>query len=187
MADNIPTLDLGGYRRLRSLERQLALAPVPIVLSLAAWGGLLCMAVVGFGLFGALFDLLQFPVWDEGDLGVALAVVSIGTGGVVGLCFAYKWHCLSRLRCPHCGGPMTRHVADMDESDRCLWWALRGRVVNGRTYAAPFLGEGDRRPWVRVMKEVRACPLCLVYVDASYPHERTCSEEELARLQGGRA
>ena len=97
---------------------------------------------------------------------------------------ALRWP--SGAVCPHCGGAMSRHVADVDPADQGRWWAKRSRTLDGRLYAAPVLGEGDRRPWVRVMKEVRACTACQVYIDPDYPHEQTCSEEELARLQAQR-
>ena len=67
-------------------------------------------------------------------------------------------------------------------ADALSFEAIAGGALDGRRYSAPF-GEGDKREWVRVMKEVWACASCRTYVDGSTPHERTCSDDELERLQ----
>jgi ketosteroid isomerase-like protein len=179
MPDDLPTLDLDGYRRQWPLERELyRWSPAWVALTLAAIVGLLLVGVGGL--------VLHANFGEEGD-GHVIGVVAVLAGALffgayVGLGNLYKFRLLARLRCLHCGGALGRYVADLGEAERGRW-GVKGVVLDGRRYSAPFLGDGDRRKWVRAMKEVWACVACRGYVDSCEPHERTCSEDELARLR----
>jgi hypothetical protein len=179
MEDDLPIIDLDGYRRLQAQERELARSPVAIAFAVMTAIGLIPAAVGGILVIGSL------PVagWDHAALGCALTLAGtlIFTAGL-GLGRAFQFRRLARLRCPHCGGALGRHVADLTDAERGRW-REKGIYLDGRRYSAPFIGESDRRSWVRAMKEVWACLSCRVYVDSSMPHDRTCTEEESARLQ----
>lgn len=181
MPGEFPRIDLEGFERLHTLERDLAWAPVTIALSLVAWAGLALMAVFGLAMFATFLP--------ERDCAIALAVSAVITAGAVGLERAYMFYRLARLGCPQCGRLLRRYVADVTDAERRAW-GIRGLYLGGCLYSRPFIGEGDQRTWVRVMKEVRACPSCRLYVDYGEPHEETCSAAELQRLgqhrSGGR-
>jgi hypothetical protein len=183
MSETIPVLDLQGYERLHDLEHGLTWNPVSLSLSLVAWGGLLAAGACGFAMvlgFCQGFDGISAAyAW-----GWAAAGGAVVSGMAVGLEHAYTRYRLARLPCPGCGRILGQYVADLEEAERSRWRGIRQRCLDGRVYSAPFLGnDEDIRPWVRVMKEVRACPSCRGYVDCREPHERTCSGEELERLE----
>ena len=170
--DNPPIIDLDGYRRLRPVERELVRSPAAIAIDVAAAVGLLLTAVGGVVVLGS------YPAVG--------CVITLTGAWIVGACLGlgrvYQVRRLARLPCPHCGRAIGRYVADLTEAERGRW-GEKGIYLGGRRYSAPFVGESDRRPWVRAMKEVWACVSCRAYVDSSMPHDRTCSEEELTRLQ----
>lgn len=85
-----------------------------------------------------------------------------------------------RLKCPDCDQLTQAGIADLDESGPQRW--LRAVELNGRFCLRPY-DEDDRRPWVRLMKLVRACPRCRTFVDCSHISHETCTPEELTRLE----
>ncbi len=179
MSNDLPVLDLDGYRRLLPLEREFGRSPVVIGLIVAACIGLLVVVV------GAAFLLGWFASAGRDDTAIGIVVTLTGallSAASVGLGRVCKFRALARLRCPHCGGALTRYVADQQEAEQGHW-GERGIYLDGRRYSRPFLGEGDERPWVRAMKEVWACASCRAYLDGFEPHERTCTEPELERLR----
>jgi hypothetical protein len=179
MEDDLPIIDIDGYRRLQTEERRLGRSPEAITLAGVAALGLVLSAVGGVLIIGSL----PTAGWDLSTVGCVLALAgALIFAASFGLSRLYLFRRLARLRCPYCGGVLGRHVADLTEAERGRW-GEKGIYLDGRRYSAPFVGESDRRPWVRAMKEVWACVSCRAYIDSSMPHDRTCSEEELTRLQ----
>ena len=179
MEGDPPIIELGSFRRLGAVEQKLGRSPAAVACTLAAVVGLL-VAVIG----GAqLFEFVAVPGWEGERVGVVIAFAGfLFCTAAVGLGRAWQLRRLSRLRCPHCGGALSRHVADLGEEEQGRW-GEKGVCLDGRWYCAPFVGEGDKRRWVRAMKEVWACVSCRVYVDGDAPHERTCTDDELKRLR----
>lgn len=162
-----PAIDLAGFRRLADLERRVLYSPVAVVLVL-------------IGVAGGLYVLWELPRGVEAlprslMVGYGTFLVSY----VALMAYYYAWR-FPRLRCPQCERSMSPHVADMDEGDwRLILWAIE---IGGRYYRRPH-GEDDRRPWIRLMRHVRACPECRTFVECSSLHFETCSDEELSTLQ----
>ena len=179
MQGDPPIIDLDGYQRLLPVERELAGSPAALACILAAAIGLL-VAVFGFFL---KLGFVAVPGWGGESVGSAIVLGGFLFCAVaVGLDRAWQLRQLARLHCPHCGGALVRRVADLGEDEQGRW-GERGVYLDGRRYCAPFLGEGDKRQWVRAMKEVRVCVSCRAYVDGSAPHEQTCSDAELQRIR----
>ena len=179
MQSDSQVVDLDGYLRLSSVERDLAWSPEAVACTSAAAVGLL-VAAIGFA---HEFGLVAVP--GQGGHAVGTAIVLAGLlfcAVAAGLDRAMQLRLLARLRCPNCGGALVRRVADLGEEEQGRW-GERGVCLGGRRYCAPFLGEGDKRSWVRAMKEVRVCVTCQVYVDGSSPHEQACSDDELQLLR----
>jgi hypothetical protein len=179
MPDDLPIIDLDGYRRLQAQEGKLVRSPVAIAFTVVAAISLLVCAVGGFLIIGSLPE----AGWDHSAVGCAITLAgSLILAACFGLSRVYQLRWLARLPCPHCGGVLGQYVADLTEAE-CGRWGEKGIYLEGRRYSAPFIGENDKRPCVRAMKEVWACVSCRAYVDSSSPHDRTCSEEELSRLK----
>jgi hypothetical protein len=153
MQDDLPIIDLDGYRRLEAQERELARSPVAVALAGVTAIGLLLAAAGGALLLGSL----PAAGWDHEAIGCALALAgALIFAACLGLGRAYLFRRLTRLRCAHCGGTLGRYVADLTEAERGRW-REKGIYLDGRRYSAPFIGESDQRSWVRAMKEVWAC------------------------------
>jgi hypothetical protein len=178
MMQDLPSIDLDGYRRLGPQERELARSPMAVALATGLAIGLLLASI------GGAILLVSLPgVGDQSEFGAAITLAgALIFGACLGLGRAYQFRRLARLPCPQCGGTLGRYVADLTEAERGRW-GEKGIYLDGRRYSAPFIGDSDKRPWVRAMKEVRVCVSCRVYVYSSVPHDRNCSEEELKRLQ----
>jgi hypothetical protein len=167
-----PTLDLTGYQRLRDLERGIARSPAGIALLLLTCMGL---GVLGYGLFG----LMPEAAVPRTGFGTPLAGFILFVAGLRGL-RTYQAFRLARLRCPCCGRGLAVRTADVPEVDRL---GLLVHRIDGRSYGHPRGDEHDTRPWVRLLKEVRACEPCRTYLDCSRLQERTCTDEDLERIR----
>jgi hypothetical protein len=182
MQEGPPIIDLAGHQRLRSLEWELALSPVGIALTLMGIVALLLAAAGAVFVIGSLFGFIALAEEEGVPIGGGLVLAGgLLLGAYFGLGRAYMYRRVARLPCPYCGGALSCYVADMEEAERGRW-GEKGIYLDGHRYCAP-LGDGDKRPWVRAMKEVWACVGSRAYIDFDEPHELTCSEEELARLR----
>src|SRR5262249_12320333 len=160
-------------------EQDITRSPAAVAWTLAAAAGLFVVVIGAAFVFG----LVTVPGWNAETAGSMIVMAGVLFCAVAaGLGHAVLRRRLGRLQCPHCGAPMALHVADIEESEQGRW-GEKGVYLDGHRYSAPFVGEGDKRPWVRAMKEVRACASCRAYVDGFAPHERTCSADELERLR----
>jgi hypothetical protein len=176
MPENFPIIDLDGYERLRTLEQRLGRSPVEFALQLVAWGGLAVAAVRGVLIF-AIPE--RFP--NESAV-VTVAVALFVSGIAAGLDRACMFYRLARLPCPQCGRLLSRHIADVPVEERGRWNEPRRVPLGGRVYSRSPDSE-DKRPWVRVMKEVRACVPCRVYIEYAQSHFHTCTADELRQLE----
>jgi hypothetical protein len=167
MPTDHPTIDLRGYQRLHALERRVLYSPVGITLLVLGCVGL---GVVGYGQY------LTFQTPGSG-FGILMGGFGLTAGAFCGMIGYLKWR-LSRLKCPHCGGVLWRYVVDLPGGCR-----VPGYAINGRYYCQPFGDDHDHRPWVRLMKVVRACESCRTYVDGSEFHQETCQEEDLEHIR----
>jgi hypothetical protein len=173
-----PIIDLDGYQRLLSVERELNRSPAAVACILTAAIGLLVIVSGGVLLFG----LVEVPGWDGKTVGGVIALAgALFCAAAVGLGRAWQLRQLARRRCPQCDEPLLLHIVDLEKAEQGRW-GERGVYLDGHWYCAPF-GEGDKRPWVRAMKVVRTCASCRVYLDGAAPHEQTCSDGELERLR----
>ena len=174
MPETHSTIDLEGFQRLHSLERRLGRSPIRVGLGLAAWCALLTAGVCGIAL------VTTEPFFDDRKA-IALSVAAFVSAAFAGLSRAYQFYLLARLRCPQCGRRLTRHIADLTETEWRRWWPRGGVYLGGCLYARPFDAE-LKEPWVCVMKEVRACVPCLRYLEYKQPYQKVCSEEELEQI-----
>jgi len=167
MSRNHPLIDLTGFERLRALERRVYYSPVAIALAL-------------IGLCGGAYVLWSLRLGPEMFsqhflIGYGLFLASYL--GLLGYLYVYRFR---RLACPSCGQLMQAFVADLDDGTwRRFIFALE---INGRYYRRPY-DEDDRRPWIRLMKQVRACPRCRTIVDCSRLLHETCTDEELEQIR----
>jgi len=96
------------------------------------------------------------------------------------LFFYYFGYRFQRVKCPGCDQIMRPYVTDANESLSLK--LLRTVEIGGRHYRPPW-DEDDRRPWVRLMAKVRACPKCKKYVNCSRLRLETCTDEELSAIR----
>jgi hypothetical protein len=144
MSRQHPFIELEGYERLHALERRIAYSPTAIILSL-------------IGLAGGVYSFSRLGREPE----VLSANFLLGYGVVLATYLAllayYYGYRFRRLKCPGCGLLMQAHIADMEEG---AWRRLiLAFEKDGRYYRRPY-GEDDPRPWIRLMRVVRACPRC---------------------------
>jgi hypothetical protein len=173
-----PIIDLDGYKRLLPVERKLARSPAAVACILATAVGLLVLVSGAVLLSGHV----QIPGWDAKNVGGATVLAgTLFCAAAVGLGRAWQLRQLARQRCPHCSEPLVLHIADLEKAEQGRW-GDKGVDLDGHWYCAPRL-DGDKRPRVRAMKEVRACVSCRVFIDGAAPHDRTCSDDELERLR----
>jgi hypothetical protein len=163
-----PFVELVGYRHFRELQRRIIYSPVAILLVLV-------------GLAGAVYGLGNF--WRRG-LAAFPQDFLLGTGIFIGsyvLLMTYYYGFRFRyLKCPDCSGAMQPFLADQEDGTwRRFMLAFE---IGGKYYRRPRDSD-DPRPWVRLMRYVRACPRCRTFVDCSYIHEQACTPEELEQLQ----
>jgi hypothetical protein len=168
MAGRDPFIELAGFERLHALERRVYYSPVAIFLTLIALGA----AVYWFWSLGLGVERFFAEPFFIG-YGVFLA-------SYAGLICYYYLYRFRRLPCPSCGQIMQPYVADMGEGGwRRMIFAIE---IGGRYYRQPY-DEDDRRPWIRLMKHVRACRDCRKFFDCSRLVMETCTEDELALLE----
>jgi hypothetical protein len=163
-----PVIELKGYRRLVDVERRIMRSPVGWTLVLIGMGGAI------YGVWSLREGLTMFPP----RLLIGYVIFLATYLGLLAYLYGYRFR---TLKCPGCEQLMQAGIADLDEGGWQQRW-LRAVEVNGRFYRRPY-DEDDRRPWVRLMKLVRACPQCRTFVDCSHVSHETCTEDELTRLQ----
>jgi hypothetical protein len=163
-----PVIELTGFERLHALERRIYYSPVAVGLALIGIGG--CV----YWFWSMRRGLDAFPV----SFFIAYGLFLISYLGTLAYLYGYRFR---RLKCPGCDQQMQAFAADMGEG---AWRRLiLAFEIEGRYYRRP-LDEDDRRPWVRLMKGVRACTKCRTFVDCSRLHQETCTAEELEVLEG---
>jgi ferredoxin len=161
------TIELSRFERLHELERRVWYSPVAIGL------GLLAIGAAGYTFWNLKRGLLVEPQHMFVGYGAFLILYF----SLLAYIYAYRF---PRLKCPGCGKCMPACVADTEEGGwRSVVYAVE---INGRFYRQP-LDEDDRRPWIRVMRMVRACSGCQTFVDCARFHFETCSEDELYEIE----
>jgi hypothetical protein len=157
-------IDLAFYERLHALERRLWYSPIGLALFVIGIAG----GAYAFWNMGSGPDFFSRP--HDVCLGYGVFM-----GSYLAL-FCYYVVRFGRAKCPRCHERMQGYVADFGEG---RWRSFICTIeINGRCYRQPY-SEDDTRPWIRLMKMVRACPQCRTYVESGRIHEETCTEEEL--------
>ena len=167
MACRDPFIELAGFRRLEEEESRIWYAP-------PAFG------LAGVGLVGAGVILWSMSrgILNSTPYLVAGYAIFLGSYGLLFL--YYHWYRFSRVKCPGCGQTMQPFLTD--SPDNPCFRFLGGLRIGGRHFQPPH-DEHDRRPFVRLMLMVRACPACKTFVSCSRLHYQTCTEEELGQIR----
>ena len=162
-----PTIELAGFQRLVELERRVIHSPVAVLLVL-------------IGVAGAIHALWSLRLGVEAMPRSLLVGYGTFLASYAGLLAYYFLYSFPRLRCPGCSQRMQAFIADVDDGS----WRqfIQAFEIGGRYYRRPH-DEDDRRPWIRLMRLVRACPRCKTFIECSHLHYETCTEEELAHLR----
>lgn len=161
------TIDLKSFKRLPDLERRVWYSPVAIGIGLAG------LAAAAYTFWCLTRGMILAPQ----HLFIGYGAFLIAYFGLMAYYYAYRF---PNLKCPGCGKHMSAFVADTEEGG---WRSVvKALEINGRFYKKPF-DDDDRRPWVRVMRMIRACPKCKTFVDCARFHFETCDENELHQLE----
>jgi hypothetical protein len=162
-----PTIELAGFQRLADLQRRVNCSPVAVLLVL-------------IGVAGGIHVLWSLRLGVEAMPQSLLVGYGTFMASYLGLLAYYHWYRFPRLRCPQCGERMQANLADLDDASRPK--LLSTVELSGRYYLRPY-DEDDRRPWVRLMRLVRACAGCKTFIECSHLHFETCTADELALLE----
>jgi hypothetical protein len=161
MAKHDSFIDLKGYERQHNLERQVWYSPIAIGI------GLLGLAAAAY----TFWNLTRGVVIAPFQLFVGYGAFLLAYFGLLAYYYAYRFR---RLKCPGCGKGFQPHVADMS--------LVQSLEIGGRYYRRPHDGD-DQRPWIRLMRMVRACQRCKTFVDCSRFHYETCTKDELYQIE----